>query len=74
MTDLLKRIKKTAAQRVALAKFILKDPPLILADEPKTALDPLTSKETLDMLISLRKENEIIIIASPNPVVWESAD
>ena len=31
------------AQRVALAKIILKNPPLILADEPTAALDPETS-------------------------------
>ena len=32
------------AQRVALAKVILKDPPLILADELTAALDPETSQ------------------------------
>lgn len=41
------------AQRVALAKIILKDPPLILADELTAALDPLTSQEIMKILLTL---------------------
>ena len=44
------------AQRVALAKIILKDPPLILADELTAALDPETSQEIMDLLLTLKKE------------------
>lgn len=43
------------AQRVALAKIILKDPPLILADEPTASLDPKNSEELLSILESLKK-------------------
>ena len=43
------------AQRVALAKIILKDPPLILADEPTASLDPQNSEELLSILESLKK-------------------
>ena len=62
------------AQRVALAKIILKDPPLIFADEPTAALDPKTSEEIMKILLSLRKSERIIIIATPNPRIWELAD
>ncbi len=62
------------AQRVALAKVILKDPPLILADELTAALDPETSQEIKNLLLSLKKPDRLMIIATHNPVIWEKAD
>ncbi len=62
------------AQRVALAKTILKNPPLILADEPTAALDPENSEEAMNLLVDLKDENRIIIIATHNPLVWNKAD
>lgn len=62
------------AQRVALAKVILKNPPLILADEPTAALDPKTSEEIMHMLLSLKNEQRTIIIATHNPIIWNLAD
>ncbi|MFM0900541.1 putative bacteriocin export ABC transporter [Streptococcus suis] len=62
------------AQRVALAKIFLKNPPLILADEPTASLDPINSQEVIELLTSLKSEDKIIIIATHNPAVWEKAD
>lgn len=62
------------AQRVALAKVILKDPPLILADELTAALDPETSQEIMNLLLSLKKPDRLIILATHNPAIWEKAD
>lgn len=62
------------AQRVALAKVILKDPALILADELTAALDPETSQEIMNLLLSLKKPDRLIILATHNPVIWEKAD
>lgn len=62
------------AQRVALAKTILKNPSLILADEPTAALDPVTSEEIMSILLSLRNESRVIIIATHNQSIWERAD
>ena len=62
------------AQRVALAKVILKDPPLILADELTAALDPETSQEVMNLLLSLKKPDRLMIIATHNPAIWEKAD
>ena len=62
------------AQRVALAKIILKDPPLILADELTAALDPETSQEIIDLLLTLKNKERLIIIATHNPAIWEMAD
>ena len=62
------------AQRIALAKVILKDPPLILADELTAALDPETSQEIMNLLLSLKKPDRLMIIATHNPAIWEKAD
>ncbi|RSJ77321.1 ABC transporter ATP-binding protein YxdL [Streptococcus cristatus] len=62
------------AQRVALAKVILKDPPLILADELTAALDPETSQEIMNLLLSLKKLDRLMILATHNPAIWEKAD
>ena len=62
------------AQRVALAKVILKDPPLILADELTAALDPETSQEIMNLLLSLKKPDRLMILATHNPAICEKAD
>ena len=62
------------AQRVALAKVILKDPPLILADELTAALDPETSQEIMNLLLSLKQPERLMILATHNPAIWEKAD
>ena len=62
------------AQRVALAKIILKNPPLILADEPTASLDPNNSKEIMEILLELRNSSRTIIIATHNPSIWEMSD
>ena len=53
------------AQRVALTKTILKDSPIILADEP-TAI--------IELILSLKKENKIIIIATHSPDIYNQVD
>lgn len=62
------------SQRVALAKVILKNPPFILADEPTVSIDPVTSKLIMEILLSLRDTNRLIIVATHNPAIWEMAD
>ncbi|KSU08068.1 ABC transporter ATP-binding protein [Lactococcus lactis] len=62
------------AQRVALAKAILKNSPVILADEPTAALDSENSEEVMKLLLSMKNEKRIIIIATHNPAIWKMAD
>lgn len=62
------------SQRIALAKVILKNPPIILADEPTAALDPINSQEVMELLVNLKNDKRIIVIATHNPAVWEKAD
>ena len=61
------------AQRVALAKIILKDPPLILADEPTSALDPIVAVQIVNELKSLReKYNTAVILVTHNIKIAKS--
>ena len=49
-------------QRVAIARSIVINPKIILADEPTGALDTKTSSEVMDILIKLAKEQGITIV------------
>jgi len=62
------------AQRVAIAKIILKDPPLILADEPTASLDEINSQEIIRLLTGLANKKRIIVVATHNKNIWEKLD
>ncbi len=62
------------AQRVAIAKLFIKEPPLILADEPTASLDAENSRLVMDLLLSLKNPERIIIIATHSPDIWTRVD
>lgn len=49
-------------QRVALARTLVQNPEIILADEPVAALDPITSKKVMDDFKRINKEMNISIL------------
>lgn len=51
-------------QRVAIARAIIKNPLLIIADEPTGALDRNTANEITDVLINAVKESGATLIAA----------
>ena len=50
-------------QRVAIARCLIKDPKIILADEPTGALDYETGKEILNLLREISKDRLVIIVS-----------
>lgn len=49
-------------QRVALARTLVQNPEIILADEPVAALDPITSRKVMDDFKKINKEMNISIL------------
>ncbi|WP_159559623.1 ATP-binding cassette domain-containing protein [Streptococcus halichoeri] len=62
------------AQRVAIAKTILKDSPIILADEPTASVDKKNSDEIIELILELKNDKRIIIIATHSPDVYNKVD
>ncbi len=51
-------------QRIAIARALLNDPELILADEPTGNIDPQTSIEVMEVLQELNKKGHTILMAT----------
>ena len=51
-------------QKVAIARALLNNPKLIIADEPTGNLDPKTSIEVMDILMELNKKGNTILMAT----------
>ncbi len=61
-------------QRVAIARSIISDTNLILADEPTGNLDRKTSKNVFNYFKSLQKKNKAIVFATHNRELANMAD
>ena len=53
-------------QRACVARALVKDPDIILADEPTGNLDPVTSFELIKLLEEINREGTSILMASHN--------
>ena len=62
------------AQRVAIARMLMKPRKIILADEPTGALDGEIGKEIIRLLLNERDEDKYVIIAKHDPAVYNKVD
>ena len=60
-------------ERVAIARSIVNDPPVLLADEPTGNLDTQTTREIMELLSQLNKEGMTIIMVTHSPDCAEYA-
>ena len=57
---------KGMRQKLALARALIHAPPVLLLDEPTSAMDPESARLVRDSIASLRSENRTILICTHN--------
>ena len=60
------------SQRVSIARALINDPSVIIADEPTAHLDSRLSREFMEIMEKLKSKGKTIIIASHDPIVYQS--
>jgi putative ABC transport system ATP-binding protein len=60
------------AQRVTIARALMNNPSVVIADEPTAHLDTKLSQEFIEILGHLKEDGRTVLIASHDPMVYES--
>ncbi|GKY89550.1 ABC transporter ATP-binding protein [Sinisalibacter aestuarii] len=59
-------------QRAAIARALINDAPVLIADEPTANLDTDLTHRFLDIVADLRAEGRTVIMTSHDPRIWQS--
>ena len=59
------------SQRVTIARALVNNPSILIADEPTAHLDTKLSKEFMENMALLQSQGKTVILASHDPIVYE---
>ena len=62
------------AQRVTIARALINNPKVVIADEPTAHLDSKLSREFMEIVGQLKLEGRTVLIASHDPLVFETGN
>lgn len=65
-TDKVETYSKGMKQRLALARALIHEPPLLFLDEPTSGLDPESAQQVNDLIASLAHQGQTIVLATHN--------
>ena len=57
-------------QRISIARALINEPEVILADEPTGNLDPETSEEIMKLLLNISKQGRLILFATHDILLY----
>jgi putative ABC transport system ATP-binding protein len=60
------------AQRVTIARALVNNPSVVIADEPTAHLDTTLSRDFLEIMERLKTDGRTILFASHDPLIYES--
>lgn len=62
------------AQRIALARILLRKPKIVILDEPTSFLDPETEEIILNSIVKLKQKNSLILVITHKASTLSIAD
>lgn len=60
------KFSKGMKQKVALARCLIHDPPVVMLDEPTSGLDPISAKNIKNVIKDLKKDGRTILLCTHN--------
>jgi ABC-2 type transport system ATP-binding protein len=60
----LRQYSKGMLRRIGIAQALINNPDLIILDEPTSGLDPIGTRETKDIILTLKKQGKTVLLSS----------
>lgn len=67
-----KQLSGGEQQRVSMARALIRDPKVIIADEPTGNLDPIATKDIINLLLEINKLGTTVILATHNKSIVDT--
>ena len=64
--DLAGTLSKGLKQRLAIARALIHQPPVVLLDEPTAGLDPSSARQVRDLIRGLRQQRRAVLVCTHN--------